>query len=81
MVERTAVASFDGIVIANEVLDAMPVHILQKQGDWMELGVAYDGQELYLAILCTRQDRADRDPVHRSVDWKAGEFPTITVVN
>jgi len=35
---------FDGIVLANEVLDAMPVHILQKQGDWLELGVAYDGQ-------------------------------------
>ena len=35
---------FDGIVLANEVLDAMPVHILSKQGDWRECGVGYDGQ-------------------------------------
>ena len=35
---------FDGIVIANEVLDAMPVHLLSKQEDWLELGVGYDGQ-------------------------------------
>ena len=35
---------FDGIVLANEVLDAMPVHILRKQADWVELGVGYDGQ-------------------------------------
>ena len=35
--------AFDGIVIANEVLDAMPVNIVQKAGDsaegWVEMGV------------------------------------------
>lgn len=36
--------AFDGIVVANEVLDAMPVRLLLKQGDWMERGVGYDGQ-------------------------------------
>jgi SAM-dependent MidA family methyltransferase len=36
--------NFDGIVLANEVLDAMPVHILHKQADWVELGVGYQGQ-------------------------------------
>jgi len=35
---------FDGIVLANEVLDAMPVHILHKQADWVELGVGYQEQ-------------------------------------
>jgi SAM-dependent MidA family methyltransferase len=35
---------FDGIVLANEVLDAMPVHILSKQDDWIELGVGYQAQ-------------------------------------
>jgi len=35
---------FDGIVLANEVLDAMPVHILSKQDDWVELGVGYQAQ-------------------------------------
>ena len=34
--------AFDGIVLANEVLDAMPVHLLHKQQDWRELGVGYD---------------------------------------
>jgi len=36
--------NFDGIVLANEVLDAMPVHILRKQDDWQEVGVTYRGQ-------------------------------------
>jgi SAM-dependent MidA family methyltransferase len=35
---------FDGIVLANEVLDAMPVHILSKQDDWVEFGVGYQAQ-------------------------------------
>lgn len=35
---------FDGIVLANEVLDAMPVHIVLKQGDWLERGIGFDGQ-------------------------------------
>ena len=35
---------FDGIVLANEVLDAMPVHLLLKQDGWRELGVGYDGE-------------------------------------
>ena len=35
---------FDGIVLANEVLDAMPVHLLLKQDGWLELGVGYDGE-------------------------------------
>ena len=38
---------FDGIVLANEVLDAMPVHILHKQADWVELGVGYQEQGFY----------------------------------
>jgi SAM-dependent MidA family methyltransferase len=36
--------NFDGIVLANEVLDAMPVHVLSKQDDWIELGVGYQAQ-------------------------------------
>ena len=34
---------FDGIVLANEVLDAMPVNLLKKNSRWVELGVGYDG--------------------------------------
>ncbi len=33
---------FNGLVLGNEVLDAMPVKVLHKQGDWRELGVALE---------------------------------------
>lgn len=35
---------FDGMVIGNEVLDAMPVHIVSKDQQWLELGVGFDGK-------------------------------------
>ena len=45
--------AFDGILLANEVLDAMPVHILLKQGRWSELGVGYDGERFdWRAFAC-----------------------------
>jgi SAM-dependent MidA family methyltransferase len=38
-------ASFRGVVLANEVLDAMPVHrVLHRDGQWQELAVGWDGQ-------------------------------------
>lgn len=34
-----------GVILANEVLDAIPVHLLrQHDGEWLELGVAWDAQ-------------------------------------
>ncbi len=33
---------FSGVVLANEVLDAMPVNRLYKKGKWIELGVTFD---------------------------------------
>jgi SAM-dependent MidA family methyltransferase len=68
----TLPADFDGIVLANEVLDAMPVHIVQKQGDWMELGVGYDGESL------TWQSFAPGEPALdaiRSIEARLGELP------
>ena len=35
--------NFDGVVLANEVLDAMPVSLLKKNIKWFELGVGFDG--------------------------------------
>ena len=32
---------FSGIVIANEVLDAMPVHLVEKRENWVELGIGF----------------------------------------
>ena len=39
-------AAFTGLVIANEVLDAMPVPLLlRRDGRWLERGVALDGSD------------------------------------
>jgi SAM-dependent MidA family methyltransferase len=34
--------NFDGIMFGNEVLDAMPVNVVLKDGEWQELGVGFD---------------------------------------
>ncbi len=54
---------FDGIVLANEVLDAMPVHILSRQDDWVELGVGYQAQRF--AWLPFEADAATREAMRR----------------
>lgn len=41
--------SFDGVVIANEVLDAMPVQlVVRRNGGWHELGVVHEDGELVM---------------------------------
>jgi SAM-dependent MidA family methyltransferase len=35
---------FSGIVLGNEVLDAMPVHLVKKDTQWYEAGVGFDGK-------------------------------------
>lgn len=43
-------AQMQGVVVGNEVLDAMPVHLLaRKSGVWHERGVALDGDALVWA--------------------------------
>jgi len=37
--------AFDGLVLGNEVLDAMPVNVVLKDHDWLELGVGFDGEK------------------------------------
>jgi SAM-dependent MidA family methyltransferase len=39
--------SFNGIVLANELLDAMPVALLEKQTEWCELGIGYKDGKLF----------------------------------
>ncbi len=36
---------FNGLVIGNEVLDAMPINVVIKNDGWVELGVAFNGQK------------------------------------
>ena len=63
---------FDGIVLANEVLDAMPVHILHKQGSWRELGVAYDGQRFTWQSFEPGKTALN---AIRSIEARLGELP------
>ena len=64
--------SFDGIVIANEVLDAMPVNLLFKQHDWSELGVAYDGERFNWKTFAAREQ-----PLRAmlAIEARQGELP------
>jgi SAM-dependent MidA family methyltransferase len=62
---------FDGIVLANEVLDAMPVHILSKQEQWLERGVGYDGQRFTWNTFTPEQVVIDS---MRSLEFRLGEF-------
>jgi len=62
---------FDGIVLANEVLDAMPVHILSKQGDWRECGVGYDGQRFSWHYFAPEAPVMD---AIRSIESRLGDF-------
>lgn len=41
--------AFSGLVVGNEVLDALPVHIVGKHGGWFERGVACQGDALVWA--------------------------------
>lgn len=37
--------AYEGLVLGNEVLDAMPVNVVLKEGGWIELGVGFDGKK------------------------------------
>ncbi len=63
---------FDGLVVANEVLDAMPVRLAEKQDAWLELGVACrDGELGWQAVA----PDAPLDAAIGSVERAAGELP------
>jgi SAM-dependent MidA family methyltransferase len=48
--------NFDGIILGNEVLDAMPVSVVLKDKEWQELGVGYDGERLVWLRLAGNSD-------------------------
>jgi len=62
---------FDGIVLANEVLDAMPVHILSKQEEWHERGIGYDGQGFTWQTFTPKSSVIDSI---RAVEARLGDF-------
>jgi len=63
---------FSGIVLANEVLDAMPVSLVKKQEQWCELGVGFDGSS-----FCWRGYSAESEAVSaiQSVEAEVGDLP------
>ncbi|MCP4187145.1 MAG: SAM-dependent methyltransferase [Gammaproteobacteria bacterium] len=72
--------SFDGIVIGNEVLDAMPVSLLKKTEQWRELGVGFDGE-----CFCWRDYADDGEAVKQIqiIDDALGPLPEgyLTEIN
>jgi SAM-dependent MidA family methyltransferase len=50
---------FDGLVVANEVLDAMPVNVVIKDPEWVELGVGFSDQRFQWLLYST-----DSEAVH-----------------
>ena len=63
---------FDGIVLANEVLDAMPVCLLRKEQAWMELGVGFDGAALNWQA---RPAAGEALEAMRAIEARHGELP------
>ncbi len=52
--------AFSGMVIANEVLDAMPVNVVLKDGDWIELGVGFEEGKLIWKAFSRNSDAVQR---------------------
>ena len=65
-------SAFDGIVVANEVLDAMPVKRVVQRERWRELGVGLDGGRFQWREL----DADDRTlAAMRAIEAQLGELP------
>lgn len=57
---------FEGMIVGNEVLDAMPVKLVgMKQGDWFERGVVHENGQLKYA------DRSTTERLPTSDSWQA----------
>lgn len=59
---------FCGVILANEVVDAMPIHRLQwRQGRWYEEMVGIDGQG---SLVIRQGDEADVQLLHELEPWQ-----------
>ena len=80
--------SFDGVVVGNEVLDAMPVQLLVRlKGVWHERGVAVDGDQFAwadqptdLAAVTTGQIELYRNQLMKAGAAKATVNRKLSVV-
>lgn len=51
---------FNGLVLGNEVLDAMPVNVVLKNKSWVELGVGFAEQKFHWMEYSTDSDAVDK---------------------
>ena len=51
---------FNGLMLGNEVLDAMPVNVVIKNDGWVELGVAFKGQKFEWVEYSRNSDAVQR---------------------
>ena len=65
-------ANFKGIIVGNEVLDAMPVHIVAKNQRWLELGVGFDGKHFH---WCDYSDSGDAVSAIQNIESELGLLP------
>ncbi len=63
---------FNGIVLGNEVLDAMPVHLVSKDRQWYELGVGFDGKRFNWFRFA---DDSEAVSVIRQIESRQGQLP------
>jgi SAM-dependent MidA family methyltransferase len=53
--------NFEGIMFGNEVLDAMPVNVVLKDGQWQELGVGFEEGRFVWMPYVNRNDISSND--------------------
>lgn len=63
---------FDGIVLGNELLDAMPVHMVAKHQQWQELGVGFDGRRFHWRHF---SDSSDAVSAIQNIENELGSMP------
>ena len=63
--------NFNGIILANEVLDAMPVHRLRKQQHWYELGVSFDDEKFH---WCDYSNAGEAVQVIEKIEQQLGPY-------
>ena len=65
----------DGLVLGNEVLDAMPVKVVLRQEGWRELGVGFEqGRFVWRALPEARQSREALERL-REIEQRQGALP------
>ena len=63
---------FDGIVLGNELLDAMPVHIVLKNEGWRELGIGFDGSRFEWRVYA---EHSEAVKMIQKIESVVGDLP------